>query len=216
MTKQDILTSLQKEFMQCLFADTWFRRYFYLTGGTALSAFYYQHRYSEDLDFFSHDVELISIPKLMDEVGKRLKVKVEHTQTTPYLRRFLIDKDLKVDVAADVNYRVGSPQLIGNYMIDNLKNIAMNKVVAILGRLEAKDYVDLYWILKKEKYDIFELFELGKNKDGGLEPFIWAALIADVERLSLLPRMIQPLDLNALKKFFLKLRDQILDQIKPH
>lgn len=26
---------------------------FYLTGGTALSRFYFQHRYSDDLDFFS-------------------------------------------------------------------------------------------------------------------------------------------------------------------
>jgi predicted nucleotidyltransferase component of viral defense system len=26
---------------------------FYLTGGTALSEFYFQHRLSEDLDFFS-------------------------------------------------------------------------------------------------------------------------------------------------------------------
>ncbi len=28
---------------------------FYLGGGTALSRFYLQHRYSDDLDFFSHD-----------------------------------------------------------------------------------------------------------------------------------------------------------------
>jgi predicted nucleotidyltransferase component of viral defense system len=28
---------------------------FYLTGGTALGRGYYQHRYSEDLDFFSND-----------------------------------------------------------------------------------------------------------------------------------------------------------------
>jgi len=27
---------------------------FYLTGGTALSRFYFNHRYSEDLDFFAN------------------------------------------------------------------------------------------------------------------------------------------------------------------
>lgn len=29
---------------------------FYLTGGTALSRFYLDHRYSDDLDFFTHEV----------------------------------------------------------------------------------------------------------------------------------------------------------------
>lgn len=28
---------------------------FFLTGGTALSRFYYNHRYSDDLDFFVHN-----------------------------------------------------------------------------------------------------------------------------------------------------------------
>ena len=35
------------------FLDNQNQGQFYLTGGTALSRFYYQHRYSEDLDFFS-------------------------------------------------------------------------------------------------------------------------------------------------------------------
>jgi len=30
---------------------------FFLTGGTALSAFFLQHRYSEDLDFFTDQPE---------------------------------------------------------------------------------------------------------------------------------------------------------------
>ena len=56
MDKIEILTPLQKKIMGHLFQDKWFCRFFYLTGGTALSAFYFQHRFSEDLDFFSHDV----------------------------------------------------------------------------------------------------------------------------------------------------------------
>lgn len=129
--------------------------------------------------------------------------------------RFLIGKDLKVDIVADVGFRVGSPELRENFMVDTLKNIAVNKVCAILGRLETKDYVDLYWLLKEEKYNLFELFELGKNKDGGLEPFIWSSLIGDVDRLTILPRMIKPITLAELKTFFHQLRDFILDRIKP-
>lgn len=215
MNKTEILTPLQKELLGFLFSDPWFRRYFYLTGGTALSAFYLFHRYSEDLDFFSHDVDLQSIPKLMEAVSQKMQCPLEHVQTSPGFMRFLIGKELKIDVVADVGFRVGAPELIDNFMVDTLKNIAVNKVGCILGRFDAKDYVDLYYLLKFHHFDIFELFKLGAQKDAGLEPFIWASLIADVEKLSIMPRMIQPLELKEVQSFFLKLRDTILDQIKP-
>jgi Nucleotidyl transferase AbiEii toxin, Type IV TA system len=35
---------------------------FYLSGGTALSGFYLQHRYSDDLDFFTRDREGLRAP----------------------------------------------------------------------------------------------------------------------------------------------------------
>lgn len=213
--KPEILTPLQKEVMSALFQDTWFRRHFYLTGGTGLSAFYLFHRYSEDLDFFSHGVELTAIPPLMRALSQTIKKPVEAMQTSPGFHRYLIDKELKIDVVADVSWRVGSPELIDDFMVDNLKNIAVNKVGAILGRLDTKDYVDLYLLLTEQNFDIFDLLELGQNKDGGLEPFVWASIIADVKALSLMPRMIREVTLEELKTFYLKLRDRILDQIKP-
>lgn len=215
MAKEKILTPLQVEVMQVLFQDPWFRRHFYLTGGTALSAFYLFHRYSDDLDFFSHGIELTAIPPLMRALSQEIKKPVEAMQTSPGFHRYLIDKELKIDVVADVGWRVGTPELIDDFMVDNLKNIAVNKVGAILGRLDAKDYVDLYLLLTEHNFDIFELLELGQNKDGGLEPFVWASLIADVKALSIMPRMIRKITLEEIRSFYLKLRDQILDQIKP-
>ena len=54
----EILERVQKEVFHCLReipeADS-----FYLTGGTALSAFYLRHRRSDDLDFFTSTEELI-------------------------------------------------------------------------------------------------------------------------------------------------------------
>ncbi|MFQ5865173.1 MAG: nucleotidyl transferase AbiEii/AbiGii toxin family protein [bacterium] len=43
----NILNPLQNSFLDEFFQQT---QEFYLTGGTALSAFYLQHRYSEDID----------------------------------------------------------------------------------------------------------------------------------------------------------------------
>ncbi|MBI4374671.1 MAG: hypothetical protein HY542_07320, partial [Deltaproteobacteria bacterium] len=143
------------------------------------------------------------------------KLSIKQVQTSPSFQRYLIGEELKIDIVADVGFRVGVPELIGNYMVDTLKNIAVNKVGCLLGRTDAKDFVDLYFILKREPFDIFELIESGQRKDGGLEPFVWASLIAAVERLTVLPRMIQPISLPELQKFFLDLRDKILLSLKP-
>ncbi len=214
----EILTPLQSDCLKCLFADEWFRRHFYLTGGTALAAFYLHHRESDDLDFFCHAVDLKPIPSLLESLGRTLGTKVEAMQKSPGFMRYQVEDTLKLDVVEDTAFRVGIPELIGSFMVDNLKNIAVNKVCAILGRLDAKDYVDLYFILTRDRshsWDIFELLELGQKKDTGLEPFVWASLIADVKKLTALPRMLESFSLNEMQDFFLELRDKILDRIKP-
>lgn len=215
INKPEILTPLQKKVLESLFSDSWFRRHFYLTGGTALAAFYFYHRYSEDLDFFSHGVDLTSVPKLMQAAGKKMGVGVRTVQASPGFKRFQIGEGLQVDVVADVDFRVGAPDLVGSFMVDSVKNIAVNKVCAILGRLDAKDYVDLYTILRHETFDIFELLSLGQKKDAGLDPFIWASLLADVRKLTILPRMVRPIETKNLQGFFLDLRDKVLDHLHP-
>ncbi len=49
-----ILTAVQKSFLS-EFEKSELREVFRLTGGTALSAFYLEHRLSEDIDFFSKE-----------------------------------------------------------------------------------------------------------------------------------------------------------------
>lgn len=56
-----ILTSRQSQFLELVGGQKQLTQNFYLTGGTALSEFYYQHRLSEDLDFFNTDSEVNQI-----------------------------------------------------------------------------------------------------------------------------------------------------------
>lgn len=51
--KSSILTQTQLRLLEIIGENAWLQKTFYLTGGTALAGFYLQHRYSEDLDFFS-------------------------------------------------------------------------------------------------------------------------------------------------------------------
>ena len=52
--EQEVLKNWQKRVI-ALVASTPELGHFYLTGGTALSGYYLQHRISDDLDFFTED-----------------------------------------------------------------------------------------------------------------------------------------------------------------
>ena len=212
-----VLTPLQGRVLKLLFSDAWFRRYFYLTGGTALSAFYLRHRLSDDLDFFTHQPDLGAAERLVPGLCARNNLEATQLQKAPGFVRYQIAGELQVDLVADVQFRVGSPELVDDFMVDSLKNIAVNKVTAILGRFDPKDYVDLYLLLTEPDLglDILDLLALGGKKDAGLDRFVWASLLESAERVVMLPRMIRQIELSEVKEFYRGLRDRLLDAMKP-
>ena len=50
-----ILTPIQNQVLNQIKKSPFLKNNFYFTGGTVLSEFYLQHRYSNDLDFFSEN-----------------------------------------------------------------------------------------------------------------------------------------------------------------
>lgn len=208
-----MLTELQQLVLKKIFEIELIRGHFYLTAGTALSAYYYHHRISDDLDLFTHDIEIDSIEPIIVDALKNFTV--EKTRSSPTFRRYKINGELQLDLVRDVDFRVGTPLLIDNVMVDNLKNIAVNKVLAIYGRLDAKDYIDLFFLIKNEKFSIVELLKLASQKDGGLEAFQWSRVIEDADSLTVLPKMLKKLDLEEIRKFFKNLRDEVVDSINP-
>jgi predicted nucleotidyltransferase component of viral defense system len=205
-----ILTDLQERVLEIFFSVPELKEHFYLTGGTALSAFYLQHRLSDDLDMFTHSMEIEDASRLFEDAIKSAGLQLAKERSSATFRRYKVDGSLQVDIVRDVDFRIGAPQLKGAFMVDSPQNIAMNKVVAIYGRLDAKDYVDLYFLKPVLNFDIMELIETAKNKDGGMDAFQWARVIMDAESLEVLPRMIKEISLKDLKKFFADLRREIL------
>jgi predicted nucleotidyltransferase component of viral defense system len=210
-----LLTPLEKKLLDLFFGEDQIRQNFYLTGGTALAAFHLEHRYSDDLDLFTHNVEIESVERIVEDMLHGNGMAFVKERSSPTFRRYRVGGELLLDLVHDVDFRVGAPELIEGIMVDCVKNIAVNKVSAMLGRLDAKDYVDLYFILKTYDFDIMELIALAHNKDAGMEPFVWSRVIGDVDTLSILPRMIKNIDLDELKAFFHDLRGYILDSTKP-
>jgi predicted nucleotidyltransferase component of viral defense system len=209
----EILTVLQREVLNALFAEEKFAKTFYLTGGTALSAFYLKHRYSEDLDFFTHESQMEFLWPILQLMADKYPYRVD-TRMANFVRLQFKD-ELKVDFVRDIAFRVGVPEIHGSWRIDNLANITVNKVAAILGRFEPKDYVDLYFLLQDSPDRILKLMGEAKKKDTGVDPFVWSRIIADAENIKNLPQMILPIKLDALKQFYRDLSERILISLKP-
>jgi len=82
-----VLTPLQNSFLNEFFELT---SDFYLTGGTALSAFYLLHRYSEDLDLFADKDDVFQIvDQPVNQVCQRLNIEFIPVRITTFFKQFL-------------------------------------------------------------------------------------------------------------------------------
>lgn len=217
MSSQSILTPFQTEFLERFFQNE-IGRQFFLTGGTALAAFYLQHRYSEDIDLFTLDnraMELIQAE--LDSIALALGAISKTAVATPTFRQVFLTRDnesLKLDLARDIDIQIGEHRHFDPVIVDSFENIGANKITAIFGRTAVKDFVDLYFILQAGlQFD--DLLAMAKQKDGGLTEFYLAGMVRQARDLNYLPRMLKPIDLDAMKKFYLELGDELLRRAKP-
>ena len=90
LSPKDILSPLQWEFLSCFFEDA---APFFLTGGSALSAFYLQHRYSEDLDLFTLDGAAFDRVSLyVADTAAKLHAEAVSLQTAPHFPRYKLSR----------------------------------------------------------------------------------------------------------------------------
>ena len=153
---------------------------FYLTGGTALSRFYFNHRFSDDLDLFVNADEKYSsyVEKLLSYLEKNkstLGISINYerlTKSENYTQLFLSGDqvELKIDLINDIAVYFGefeNDEELGK--VDNWRNILSNKVSALF-RFEIKDYVDIWIISKNKKFNWREILLEAKQKEVGVDP----------------------------------------------
>ena len=154
---------------------------FYLTGGTALHRYYYNLRYSDDLDLFVNSDDLFSdyiedVYKafLRAEENNIFKIDKDYTRKSEYHTQIFIkdknDTQLKIDFVNDTAPHYGSFIECKNLgRIDSIENILSNKISAIF-RFEAKDIVDIWSIAKNEHFDWSEVISKSKTKEVAVDP----------------------------------------------
>ena len=179
---------------------------FYLTGGTALSACYFNHRLSEDIDLFTRQsFRQESVVSMMKDIAKQMKATAHFTIVDTSLRYDLSLPDkrkLKIDFVHYEFDQLKKSNNLEGLAVDNIEDIAVNKLLTISQRTASKDYVDLYFIL--QEFTFWDL-RLGVEHKFGMEieSLYLASLLKNVDSLDTLPIMKKKLSLETLKTFFL-------------
>ncbi len=142
---------------------------FYLTGGTALGRFYLNHRYSEDLDFFTNaNPDYFNyITKLKTDIAKFFKLDVEQSLFTEDFSRIFINDNntlLKIEFVNDIPYHSSKPIKYNFGLLDTAENILANKLTTIVGRDEPKDIFDVIYISLNYSFNWKDLFKHAKEK----------------------------------------------------
>ena len=224
--ENSVLTPLQQQVLVALFDSGLADRGYYLTGGTALSAFYLQHRYSDDLDFFTRKRGLLEedfrhCSAILASMGI---VVASQDITEDYARLFVYPGDqkdtmLKLEFARDVPAMMAPPEIQRAIVVDSFEDIAVNKVCTILSRTESKDFCDLFFILNESRYGLDYLISRAREKEAALDEgygvLDFATNLLTVKELQFLPRMIKPLTLEELRAYFVPIAEDVIRRLRP-
>ena len=203
--EQTWLNTIQQSIFQEVATDSYLSSQFYFTGGTALSTFYLHHRESEDLDFFSeNNFDQKDILAKLDMMSKKYQFTMQFRQIETvniFTLLFPNKTELKTDFVFYPHQRLILGEKVHSITLDSKLDIATNKLLTIMQRAAAKDFVDLYFLLRE--YRVWDLITGVKNKFHiEIDPFILASDFTKVNAFDVLPRMIKPLTLSQLQGFF--------------
>ena len=178
---------------------------FYLTGGTALAAYYFNHRISDDLDFFSFsEPDTFFIHEFINNLKVELAAKTVRFEKLHDRNQFYLALDgeeLKVEFTKYPFKQLENPKIIDGLKIDSLRDIGANKLMAALERFDPKDFVDLYYLL--ESIELEKIRRDAETKFGiKIGGIFLGGELAKVRRIEALPKILKPLTVDELKNFF--------------
>lgn len=207
MSAATTLTSLQQRALRRFARETDLSAEFVLSGGTALAAFHLHHRRSDDLDFFSRQpVDSLRVRRFIDT----LRDELDATDVEPirlYDRHLFIltvaGESLKVEFTQYPYAALESPVSEDGVLIESLRDIAADKLAALLDRFEPKDYYDLYALFTGGHTILTRLRADAQIKFGiRVDPIQLGAAFARSANLPILPYLVTPIEKTDVQKFF--------------
>lgn len=177
-----MLTPLQEQVAQII-AGLEEAEEFALAGGAALIARGDVQRETRDLDFFG--LTAVAVDRLVPAVDQALRgagLVVHHIQVNPGFARLIVesaDDRTELDLAADARLFPAEPGRPAPMLSG--EELAVDKLLALFGRAEARDFVDLMEV--EPRYGLDRLCRLAAEKDRGFAPAIFAEMLTRFTRL---------------------------------
>ncbi|MDX1522347.1 MAG: nucleotidyl transferase AbiEii/AbiGii toxin family protein [Anaerolineae bacterium] len=184
---------------------------FYLTGGTAASRGYLNHRFSDDLDLFVNDDDHFGLwsQRIIQALANNNDFAVNVLMIEDRFVRLNIEQDdlmLKIEMINDVPAHVGEIKqhpVLG--YLDSAENILANKVTALIGREEPKDLADIWGFCCQMDISLSDAIENAHSKAAGIFPADLARVLCSVTRNDW--QVIQWIDAPNAEEFILNLRN---------
>lgn len=163
---------------------------FALAGGAAIISQGLVDRRTRDLDFFgSSSLQLAEkLPIIIEAlIGLGLEVRIDR-QTERFARLEVKGFGEETEVDFGIDFRLFPPHDGANFSVLSIKELAVDKVLAIFGRAEPRDFIDLAAL--SQIFEIKDLFGEAVRKDQGFDLKIFAEM---TNRLDILPRREFPI-----------------------
>ena len=213
----------QREILLQLITEPTIEEHFFLTGGTALSAFYLHHRMSNDLDLFS--LQQVNLPEIGFWIrGLWPRESVVFKEAPHFLSCLILETkiDLVIDpLSIDEKRPIKVFENGHQLQIDTIQSIVSNKLCACVSRTEPKDYVDLYAIFKKLPEIKYEtVYAMAKKKDAIFDdpPTVAFQLEEGIalikEKPEIIPQLRMPFDYDEFFTFYEDLAMWVYKQLK--
>jgi sensor domain CHASE-containing protein len=180
---------------------------FALAGGYAVQAHGFLSRMSSDVDLFAEASAEFDFAQAVDTVVtayRREGFQVETELRSASFARLAVRADAQsAKVELGLDWRKNQPIRLAVGPVLHADDAVANKVCALFGRAEVRDYVDVDAILSSGRYTDAELLALAADHDPGFEQSWFAEALAAIDRLpdSLFkPYGMSPEDISGLKE----------------
>ena len=218
--KIKILTQRQEDFLTLIGKEKNLRSIFYLTGGTPLAAFYLFHRLSEDIDLFSEkeEINLLGVRSFIGKIKNKLDIKKVDYKQYLGLHTFQLYFSEEDVLKVDFNYypfpRIEKGISYKNINVDSALDIAVNKVHTIAMKPRARDFIDIYFLIKDKGYVFKDLLMKAKIKfDWHIDALQLGSNLLRAREVKDFPRMIRKIDDQEWQNFFVEEAKKLAPEI---
>jgi hypothetical protein len=161
---------------------------FYLTGGTAASRGYLNHRFSDDLDLFVNDDNRFGLwtDRLIYDLSSHKVWSLTVLLKEERFARMEVgcgDISMKIELVNDVPSHAGQITdhgILGR--LDSAENILANKITAAIDRNEPKDLADIWGFCCRRGLLLSEAISGAQNKAAGVFPADLARVLCSATR----------------------------------